>query len=40
MLHNASGFAHVALLLNSEMNHVDSQRPGGKETLSKFEEMV
>ena len=25
LLHNASGFAHVALLLNSEMNHVDSQ---------------
>ena len=36
LLHNASGFAHVALLLNSEMNHVDSQRPGGEETLSKF----
>ena len=40
LLHNASGFAHVALLLNSEMNHVDSQRPGGKETLNKFEEIV
>ncbi len=40
LLHNASGFAHVALLLNSEMNHVDSQRPGGKETLNKFEEML
>ena len=40
LLHNASGFAHVALLLNSEMNHVDSQRPGGEETLSKFKEMV
>ena len=40
LLHNASGFAHVALLLNSEMKHVDSQRPGGKETLNKFEEIV
>ena len=40
LLHNASGFAHVALLLNSEMNHVDSQRPGGKETLNKFEEII
>jgi hypothetical protein len=40
LLHNASGFAHVALLLNSKMNHVDSQRPGGKETLNKFEEII
>ena len=40
LLHNASGFAHVALLLNSEMNHVDSQRPGGKKTIDKFEEMI
>ena len=40
LLHNASGFAHVALLLNSEINHVDSQRPGGKETINKFEEIV
>ena len=40
LLHNASGFAHVALLLNSKMNHVDSQRPGGKETINKFEKII
>ena len=40
LLHNASGFAHVALLLNSEMNHVDSQRPGGNETLKTFMEII
>jgi hypothetical protein len=28
------------LLLNSKMKHVDSQRPGGKETIHKFEEML
>jgi len=40
LLHNASGFAHVALLLNSKMKHVDSQRPGGKETLDKMKEVI
>ena len=40
LLHNASGFAHVALLLNSKMKHVDSQRPGGNETINKFEEII
>ena len=40
LLHNASGFAHVALLLNSGMNHVDSQRPGGKETLDKMKDII
>ena len=27
LLHNASGFAHMSLLLNPTMPHVDSQRP-------------
>jgi len=40
LLHNASGFAHVALLLNSKMKHVDSQRPGGKETLDKMKDII
>ena len=40
LLHNTSGFAHMSLLLNPTMLHVDSQRPGGEETLNKFEEIL
>ena len=40
LLHNTSGFAHMSLLLNPTMPHVDSQRPGGKETLDKMKEII
>ena len=40
LLHNTSGFAHMSLLLNPTMPHVDSQRPGGDETLEMFEEIL
>jgi hypothetical protein len=40
LLHNASGFAHMSLLLNPTMPQVDSQRPGGDETLEMFGGMV
>ena len=32
--------AHMSLLLNQTMPHVDSQRPGGDETLEMFGEIV
>lgn len=40
LVHNASGFAHFSLLLNPELDHIDSQRPGGFETTLKFKSMV
>ena len=40
LLHNASGFAHFALLLNPSLPHVDSQRPGGKDTMDIFKQLI
>ena len=40
LVHNASGFAHFALLLNPGLDHIDCQRPGGLETVLKFKSMI
>ena len=40
LLHNASGFAHFSLLINPDLGHVDSQRPGGTRTLDNMRSLV